>query len=583
MNLSGLFQYGTNHTNTANQAGAPGSGAVSQGNSVGQSASGLTPGQTLQGEVVGRNGSEVQILVDNEVMITARLDGNIHVPMGQSMTFEVKNHGGAQIALRPLFENMAQDANVLKALEAARLPATEDLMRMVSEMMRQGMSIDRNSLLDMSRLLSANGGARPETVVQMKNFRLPITPENIMQFENYQRYEHQLLGSVKDILAELPQAYQFLLDSGNGKGAVDFYTQVLQLFTEEGLPAAQGESLAGGQSVFADIHDSSTANGETALPAGAGHPQEALAQTETKMAAELHNLLDSAIIQEAESAQPALAKDNLLGMLEPGERNQLVNLLGRLGFSEGQLAQIQDGSMSPKQFLQELQQLLQTQANGADRAALQQLFGSKAYHQILQREIWNQWTLQPRDVGSRQKVEEFYGRLREQAARLTEALGQTARETPLAKNLTMMQNNLDFMNQVNQLFQYIQLPLKMSGGDAHGDLYVYTNRRATAKEDGSVSALLHLDMEHLGTMDIHVLMKDKNVNTKFYLANEGIIDFIGENIHILNERLAKRGYALQAEMLPAASGQEHGNVMETITAREKKATLLAQYSFDVRA
>ena len=204
MNLSGLFQYGTNHTNTGNQTGATGSGAVSQGNSAGQSVSGLTPGQTLQGEVVGRNGSEVQILVDNEVMITARLDGNIHVPMGQSMTFEVKNHGGAQIALRPLFENMAQDANVLKALEAARLPATEDLMRMVSEMMRQGMSIDRNSLLDMSRLLSANGGARPETVVQMKNFQLPITPENIRQFENYQRYEHQLLGSVKDILTELP-------------------------------------------------------------------------------------------------------------------------------------------------------------------------------------------------------------------------------------------------------------------------------------------------------------------------------------------------------------------------------------------
>ncbi|MBR6769978.1 MAG: flagellar hook-length control protein FliK [Lachnospiraceae bacterium] len=585
MNLGGLFQYGTNtstsstnHINTGNQTN------TAAANSAKQSLTSLTPGQTLQGEVIGRNGSEVQILVDNEVVITARLDQNVNVPMGQSLTFEVKNNSGTQIALRPVYENTAQNANVIRALDAARLPATQELMQMVSAMMKEGMSIDKNSLLEMSRMIAANTGAKPETIVQLKGLQLPVTAENIQQFENYQRYEHQLLGNVKNILAELPQAYQSLLsNSGTGQAAVDFYSQVLQLFTGTQPAVSQGETVPGGQTVFVDIVGNPGTDGHPApLP---GSFQEAVVQTKGQMAESLNGLMDSVLQETGEGKGQViqLPEGSLHELLDAGGRNQLINLMGRLGFSEGQLTQLQDGSMTAKQFLQQLQLLLQTEGSSLDKNTLQQLFGSKEYNQILQKEIWNQWTMQPQDVGSKQKVEEFYGRLREQAARLTEALGQTGKDMPLAKSLSTMQSNMDFMHQVNQFFNYVQLPLKMSGGEAHGDLYVYTNRRGKAREDGSVSALLHLDMEHLGTMDIHVQMKDKKVNTRFYLANESIIDFIGENIHILNERLTKRGYTLDAQMLPADSGQESTSVMETITAQEHKANLLAQYSFDVRA
>ena len=53
--------------------------------------------------------------------------------------------------------------------------------------------------------------------------------------------------------------------------------------------------------------------------------------------------------------------------------------------------------------------------------------------------------------------------------------------------------------QINQTYAYIQLPLHLRQGEHKtGELFVYTNKKNLAGRDGRVSALLHLDMEHLG-------------------------------------------------------------------------------------
>ena len=98
------------------------------------------------------------------------------------------------------------------------------------------------------------------------------------------------------------------------------------------------------------------------------------------------------------------------------------------------------------------------------------------------------------------------------------------------------------MNQLNQMFQYIQLPLQMAGQNANGDLYVYRNKNKKMSEDGSVSAILHLDMDNLGPVDVYVKLKDTKVTTNFYVADDSVIELLNDNIHILNERLEKRGH-----------------------------------------
>lgn len=608
MNLAGLFQYGSKNTENRVTSGGKGSvsGHAASGNSS-QTVRGLAQGQSIHGEVIGKNGNEVQIRVDKDVVITAKLDRDIPVSVGQSMTFEVKNNSGAQIALRPLFENMAQDPNVLKALEAAKMPATKELMQMVSAMMRQGMSIDKNALMDMARAVTGNLGANPETVVLMKALNIPVTPENIQQFESYQSYKHQLLANVTDILMDIPKAFQSMAASGQGSMAVELYTQILNLFAGE-TPAPPAGN-AGGM-VFADIVEE---NGEQmqkpeGMPQGqeqetAGTVRQGGEEAETvrqqmqaDMDRELAGIIKEGGGQEKEQAAAAAegtegtgkgqapsSGESLAAALNGGGRLQLAAMLGKLGMPENVLAKIRSGGIGTEQLMKEIQQLVSGQGKNADQAGLMKLFGSKEYNQVMAKAMEQQWLIKPEQVAGKKDVETFYRRLQSQTEQLMESLHQAGKDTPLAKSLTAMQNNIDFMNQMNQMFQYVQLPLKMSGGEAHGDLYVYTNRKSAKKEDGSVSALLHLDMEHLGPMDVYVRMQDMNVSTKFYLKDDGIIDFIAEHIHLLDERLQKRGYSFRSEIFQSEEIKGSPNVIETLTAQERKATLLAQYSFDVRA
>ena len=139
------------------------------------------------------------------------------------------------------------------------------------------------------------------------------------------------------------------------------------------------------------------------------------------------------------------------------------------------------------------------------------------------------------------------------------------------------------MNQVNQLYTYVQLPLKMNGKNTNGELYVYTNKRSLAEKDGNVSAFLHLDMENLGPVDVYIAMQEQKVNTKFTVRDDDMLDFLNDHMHILNERLRKRGYTMRCEMEVEKTRGEEENPIDRILQSDKNTTVLSQYAFDVRA
>ena len=125
-------------------------------------------------------------------------------------------------------------------------------------------------------------------------------------------------------------------------------------------------------------------------------------------------------------------------------------------------------------------------------------------------------------------------------------------------------------------------PLKMNGSETTGDLFVYTDKKSLAQNDGNVSALLHLDMPSLGPLDVYAsITPEKSVFTKFYLESDEMIDFIAENIHVLNERLEKRGYKMKSEMIKKG---EEGDVKELLIKEQggiPKTT--GHLGFDMRA
>ena len=216
-----------------------------------------------------------------------------------------------------------------------------------------------------------------------------------------------------------------------------------------------------------------------------------------------------------------------------------------------------------------------------DREELFKLLDGKEFKQILKGEMNRQWLLMPDEVAEENSVDRLYERLNSQMKQLQQALNQAAKtDTPLAKTVANVNSNIDFMNQLNQMFTYVQLPLKMQNQEVNGELFVYTNKKSLAKKDGAVSALLHLDMEHLGSVDVHVTLTDQKVATKFYMKDDAALDLIEANINLLNEHLNKRGYSMNAQFVKQ---EEERNVMNEILEQNKNISVLADYSFDARA
>ena len=91
-------------------------------------------------------------------------------------------------------------------------------------------------------------------------------------------------------------------------------------------------------------------------------------------------------------------------------------------------------------------------------------------------------------------------------------------------------------------------------------------------------------MEKLGNVDIFLTLRlGNNLSTKFTLEKEEMIDFIEQNIDILNERLMKKGYSVSGTQVEKSEDSvKEESVIDRITGDENRIILSTQ-SFDARA
>lgn len=597
MNLGNIFQSRNPNINRADASVSPGSSSVGErGHQNPIDIRSLVPGQTIQGEVVGRDGRTIQIALGPDNILSARLDRDISIALGQNMSFEVKMNTGSLLSLVPLYANMANEATISRALDAAGLPANMENMKMVSDMMQEGMSIDRDTIAYVNRQLADFPNANPFSIIQMIRLGMPITEINIEQFEAYKNSEHQILKSADQILEELPRTFMELVAEGREEDAVSFYEQVLKAFIGEdaaqetdgtvSLMPQEADGSGTAQDVLQQGVSGEITEGQQAqLQQEGGIPEEGISENQVLGNEIAGAAKGGSAAQEAAILQEADGKGEFL----PENWKELGEKLKNLGADKELAEQIGNGKLSSKEALTQINNLLfgnSGQVKEGFQDSIKELFGSKAFQNLLQTEVRNQWTLQPEDVAQKEKIEQLYERIREQTAKLSEAFQMVGKgDTAGARSNQNLQNNLDFMNQMNQMFTYVQLPLMMAGNQAHGDLYVYTNKKSLAQKDGNVTALLHLDMEHLGPLDVYVTMsQNQKVNTNFTLRDDEALDLVAKHIHILDERLAKRGYSMKANFqVKEEENPEESNIMQEILSQNKNISVLSRTSFDMRA
>ena len=506
----------------------------------------LVPGQTLRGEVVSREGNNAQIRLLQDVLVDAKVDADIRLELGQNITFQVKNNGQT-LNLSPLFTNMATEGTVLKALDMASLPVNENTVAMTKQLMDAGLPIDKNTLQQIWHESNAFPDAEILDLVNLHKVELPVTEENITQMASYRNLTHQLTAGIAETGESLTNMLQGLVESGDIEQAATIYSEVLELLAFED---ADGETVTGQQQTEGPL------------------PEPGVDVTVTPEEAEQMPVQSSATAPEAVPGQKTIIE-------EPTETAS----------GNGQTIKENPGAEKTQEApqLQNLQKLLKQGLETKDIPLLRSILHNSKVAELPAKLLADRWSIKPEDVESPEKVEELYQKLGKQLKGLSNLLEENGQRGSSAyQNVTNLSQNVDFLQQINQTYAYIQLPLHLRQGEHKtGELFVYTNKKNLARKDGQVSALLHLDMEHLGPLDVYVTLKDTKVSTKFYVQNDTILDYLEANMDVLTERLQKRGYDCKCETTLRTELQQTAQAMAPLLKTEGSVPV-AQYAFDVR-
>lgn len=506
----------------------------------------LVPGQTLRGEVVSREGNNAQIRLLQDVLVDAKVDADIRLELGQNITFQVKNNGQT-LNLSPLFTNMATEGTVLKALDMASLPVNENTVAMTKQLMDAGFPIDKNTLQQIWHESNAFPDAEILDLVNLHKVELPVTEENITQMASYRNLTHQLTAGIAETGESLTNMLQGLVESGDIEQAATIYSEVLELLAFED---AAGETVTGQQQTEGPL------------------PEPGVDVTVTPEEAEQMPVQPSATAPEAVPGQKTIIE-------EPTETAP----------DNGQTIKENPGAEKTQEApqLQNLQKLLKQGLETKDIPLLRSILHNSKVAELPAKLLADRWSIKPEDVESPEKVEELYQKLGKQLKGLSNLLEENGQRGSSAyQNVTNLSQNVDFLQQINQTYAYIQLPLHLRQGEHKtGELFVYTNKKNLARKDGQVSALLHLDMEHLGPLDVYVTLKDTKVSTKFYVQNDAILDYLEANMDVLTERLQKRGYDCKCETTLRTELQQTAQAMAPLLKTEGSVPV-AQYAFDVR-
>ena len=506
----------------------------------------LVPGQTLRGEVVSREGNNAQIRLLQDVLVDAKVDADIRLELGQNITFQVKNNGQT-LNLSPLFTNMATEGTVLKALDMASLPVNENTVAMTKQLMDAGLPIDKNTLQQIWHESNAFPDAEILDLVNLHKVELPVTEENITQMASYRNLTHQLTAGIAETGESLTNMLQGLVESGDIEQAATIYSEVLELLAFED---AAGETVTGQQQTEGPL------------------PEPGVDVTVTPEEAEQMPVKPSATAPEAVPGQKTIIE-------EPTETAP----------DNGQTIKENPGAEKTQEApqLQNLQKLLKQGLETKDIPLLRSILHNSKVAELPAKLLADRWSIKPEDVDSPEKVEELYQKLGKQLKGLSNLLEENGQRGSSAyQNVTNLSQNVDFLQQINQTYAYIQLPLHLRQGEHKtGELFVYTNKKNLARKDGQVSALLHLDMEHLGPLDVYVALKDTKVSTKFYVQNDAILDYLEANMDVLTERLQKRGYDCKCETTLRTELQQTAQAMAPLLKTEGSVPV-AQYAFDVR-
>lgn len=543
----------------------------------------MSKGMIFEGTVSSVRGNQVKLALSNGQQILARLAGKFSFEQGQSVFFQVKNNDGGTIEIKPYtVDGEGVNLTLMDALKAAGLPVDGTNLSMVNKMMEEQMPIDKISLNQMYQLVQDNKGINVTTLVELKRLGIEINQVNAAQFENYANDKQAITIAMDSLIEELPNALS--AEDLSMYKLVSQARDILNIVTD-GLPedafiSNEDADMSQYEAIMRDNQSAPVVKKHfniaelfESLNSVSGESQDI--QTTQKI--NNSSVIDNIFLQGNE------AKSNTIGFILSDKQIEELNEQVRKllpDLQENNISLYSEDS-SVVGILNDINSMLENTPANAD--ALRQLFSGEAFKLMLKETLEQQWMIKPGDLEKNpKKIDGLYDKIEKQIINMENILKTSGVVNPKAEALAdNIRGNIEFMNQINEAYTYMQVPLRMNEGNVSGQLYVYTNKKSISDPDKELSAFLHLDLEYLGGTDVSIKMLHRKVTTNFYLDSDESYAMVKQFLPVLEKRLQDKGYNCE---LTVNSDSKQMNFVAGFLKKDLPPTgQVHRYSFDMRA
>ncbi len=154
--------------------------------------------------------------------------------------------------------------------------------------------------------------------------------------------------------------------------------------------------------------------------------------------------------------------------------------------------------------------------------------------------------MHPKQIENKEEVKEKLKDIIKLGDKIDKAINnQNINETEVKSTLVNLRENIDFIRQINQHNNYLQLPLIVNGEQSTADMYVFKDKKRGKNIDpNNATILLALDLKSLGHLESLISVSQKTVNITFRIENMHISEILKNHSPALGSALEAKGYRL---------------------------------------
>lgn len=540
-------------------------------------------GQMFRGQILDITNNMVSISMEGKGVLNARMLDSVSLNIGDNILFQIQENNGSSVLIKPQPESAGamKDNAIFKVLDANGLMPTDKNYQIAEALMNRGMPVDKGHMQQLIQQSYKFPDASIDTLASLSKLGLEINETNISQYQDYMNNSHQLSADL-------------------GRLAADIADFSMSAFYELGQSGNVSDMLELNRAILSIISDSGDFSPET-LQSVKVNPEAALIPEEIfqagDLAAEDGELLNSvqnnSVQKESggHSGVNAGTLGNELQMLAEHtgmnreDINNIFDKLNKMGFDKEALAKVAKESDSPVKLMNNLDTIISNNAEKIPDEAIKDFFASKEWNALLNEGTKKKFSLNPEEMKNPKEIDDLYNKIYDRTNKLMDTLSQSGagNSNNLNQSAKGVQERIDFMQNLNNMYVYAQIPVKTQSSEMNSDLFVYMNKKAMKDAKEEVSALLHLDMEHLGATDVHVSLHGSTVHTRFYVDDEISARIIDEHMTMLEKAINENGLSLTNEVIarePSLNTKPNMVVDEMLGSELEQS--VKRYSFDVR-